>query len=970
MQKPFKLHSALPWIVAAAALVLYLVTLNPWVTLLSVAQVNQVTGWENAPVLNKPLLWLVSRPFSILSGNFQILALNGLSAIFAALSIAQLVRSVSILPQDRTRDQRQRETHPSRMFSGALAWLPPVVAAAVLGLQPAFWEHATAHTGEMLDLLILSLAIRCVLEDRLVEHNRWALALTFLVGAGAANSWSMIAVSPMFLFALIWNKPARFVSFGFLSKAFPLFFGGLLFYLLLPLIKPGVTGADMTFWEVLKSNLAEQKSYLLLPKNIPKMRLYLFLISLTSFVPLLIMSLRLKTMTTETSRLGNVLLSLLLVVVAFAFVTAGLAAASGFEKIKLAPEQILGGDDDLKRLTQAIPFLTTRYLVALSSGYFLGFLLIVLTKDPKRHSSRTGEGMKTVLKASGYAVAAIAVGMSAIALVRGLGVVRVVNGPALSLHFKTQASQLPDKPAVLLSDDSTRLFLLKAALQQSGNTVRHVFLDTGALNFPEYHRQLQKRHPELSGSWLATNKLAEKIVAQFDLQELVVKLASSLPVFYLHPSFGYYFERFHSEPKGLVYELKLYAQGELTPPSAPAALLDGTDSFWKQHGAEIAALLKGGSMTQPNNVYLRTIYSRSANDWGVFLQRNKRLPQAAQAFSLAMDLNPDNYVAKANRDFNAALQKGSTSMVIQSDDLNADLKSMGRLEFSLNRYGLLDEVTGVLRTAESFASGNNLRQALISFLRALELEPTNTVGRVGLMKTYVDINLPDLALKELQQIRSSKAALTPGQEADVLFTESIAYLKKGNSQAAESILKNAYAAAPDDPSKLGLLTQFYIITRQVPQALDVLQRKIGNDPKSPIHIDKAALLIQTGQAALALEEMNRFLATTPDSQPALLNRATALLILGKLDEAKAGYNALIKMAKKPMYQAHLGLHDIAVREKNWAEATLQAKKYLEAETTPRNTPEFQVMQRRYDDLKSEKFQEEVEKAEKAKKDGK
>lgn len=958
MQKPFKLHSVLPWIVAALALVLYLATLNPWVTLSSVGPVNQVTGWETVPVLNRPLLWLITRPFTVLSGNAQILALNGLSALLAALSLAQLIRTISILPQDRTRDQRQRETHPSRILSGPLGWLPPVVGAAVLAFQPAFWEQATSHTGEMLDLLILSLVIRSLMEDRLVDHNRWALAVPFLVGAGAANGWAMIAVSPFLLIALIWNKPARFISFDFLSKGIPLFLAGLLFYLLLPVIKPGVTGSDVTFFDALKANLSEQKAYLTSPYYAPKMRLYLFLISLTSFVPVLIMSFRLKSMTTETSRFGQNLLSWLLIVVALAFTVAGIAASAGLDQFKLTPERILN-QDDVPGAIKALPFLTTRYLSALSVGYFLGFLIIVLTKDPRKGSQRGQENVRNALKMVGYTVAVAAVAGAILAAVRSLPVIRVVNGPALSLHFKTQAAQLPGKPAVLLSDDGLRLFLLKAALQQSGNTVRHIFLDTGSLNYPEHHRQLKIRYPEAANHWLATNRLADRIVAQPDLQGLVVSLSTNFPVYYLHPSFGYYFERFYPEPKGLVYELKLYGPTELTPPAASAALLDTTDAFWKTHAPGIATLLKGGSKTQPGNVYLQTIYSRAVNDWGVFLQRNKRLPQAADAFKSAAEINPDNFIAKANMEFNAGLQKGTTVAVSQTDDMSSTLRSMGYLEMSLNRFGLLDEVNGVLRTAESFAGGNNLRQALVNFLRARELDPTNVVGQVGLLKTYVDVGLPDLALRQLQQLRASKAPLTVGQEVDVLFSEAIAYLNKGNQPGAEAILKNAYAAAPDDPNRLALLTKFYLLTRQVPQALDTLQRKIGNDPKSPIHIDKAALLIQTGQPALALEEMNRFLAVTPDSQPAQLNRATALLLLNKLDEARTAYADMQRLSKKPLYQAALGLNEVAVRQKNWGEATLQAEKYLK--DAPRNTPEFQAMERRLDDLKSGKLQAEAEK---------
>jgi tetratricopeptide (TPR) repeat protein len=122
----------------------------------------------------------------------------------------------------------------------------------------------------------------------------------------------------------------------------------------------------------------------------------------------------------------------------------------------------------------------------------------------------------------------------------------------------------------------------------------------------------------------------------------------------------------------------------------------------------------------------------------------------------------------------------------------------------------------------------------------------------------------------------------------------------------------------------------------------------------------------SGQPKEALEEMDRFLtvAVDPLKLPlAQLNRASALQSLGRLDEAKAGYTALTRLAKPP-YQAYLGLHEIALKQESWGEATVQAQKYLDV--APRNTAEFQVMDRRLDALKSGKMQEEAE----AKKKGK
>ena len=53
----------LPWLVAAGALAVYLVTLNRWVSLSSLQQVARLSGWTWQPELYGPLFWLVTYPF-------------------------------------------------------------------------------------------------------------------------------------------------------------------------------------------------------------------------------------------------------------------------------------------------------------------------------------------------------------------------------------------------------------------------------------------------------------------------------------------------------------------------------------------------------------------------------------------------------------------------------------------------------------------------------------------------------------------------------------------------------------------------------------------------------------------------------------------------------------------------------------------------------------------------------------------
>ena len=145
-------QKGLPWLMLMLALVVGLMTMSQSVTLDSLGVVSKVTGWDWSPKVSGPLMFLVTLPIALwVDVSNQAIALNYLTLLMAAGVIYQLARSVALLPQDRTRDQRIREQSDYSLLSLKSAWLPPVFAGLVCLLQSTFWEHATAATGEMID---------------------------------------------------------------------------------------------------------------------------------------------------------------------------------------------------------------------------------------------------------------------------------------------------------------------------------------------------------------------------------------------------------------------------------------------------------------------------------------------------------------------------------------------------------------------------------------------------------------------------------------------------------------------------------------------------------------------------------------------------------------------------------------------------------------------------------------------------
>src|ERR1039457_4262377 len=125
----------LPWIVGACGLLVYLLTINPWISLLSLGTVTRISGWDWRPELGQPLTYALLYPFRWLPESMIPPAINLFSAGCAALVLALLARSVALLRHDLAPDDLLLQDRPASILSTPTAWIPPVLTAMVCGLQ-------------------------------------------------------------------------------------------------------------------------------------------------------------------------------------------------------------------------------------------------------------------------------------------------------------------------------------------------------------------------------------------------------------------------------------------------------------------------------------------------------------------------------------------------------------------------------------------------------------------------------------------------------------------------------------------------------------------------------------------------------------------------------------------------------------------------------------------------------------------
>lgn len=935
------IRSTLPWAAAALFLIIYLVTLNHWVTPNSLPVMAKVAEWDWRRAYMAPVQYLLTLPFKWFPASIQTVAVNCFSAVCAALTLALLARSVMLLPQDRTRDQRQREPDPHAMLSVRHAWLPALVAVILCGLQLTFWENATVASAEIIDLLIFAYVIRCILEYRVSEKDSWLSKMALAYGAGVTNNWAMINYFPLFLIALVWIKGFGFFNFRFFLRMLSFGSAGLLLYFLLPAIDSASDNPSGSFFEVLKTNWRFQKNMTWQNPfaRVPDLRLDFFTASLTSLLPIFLIGIRWPSFQGDISPAAyklaiimfRVLHVMFLIFTFWVFMDppfAGRAIGKGY-----------------------IPFLSFYYLSAMVTGYLIGYILLVFGKEPEKSWQRIGKSTLPVGKAL-LAVAWIAAVIAPTMLIwKNWKPIRTTNGPEFKRYATLLAAGLPEKNAVVLGDDPYHLALLKAIYAEDQQKYDNLLLETTALPYPMYHRALLADYPGFKKNLLDPNTLPPYINSAIITEQLKL-LIKDHRLFYLHPSFGYFFENYYSRPNGLVHELKPYGEKEIVPPALTPEEIARNEKFWtdlKPRILGLSSLLKQSTTI----TWLGMNYSRSLNYWGVELQKAQNLAQAKQYFSDALLLNPENVAAVVNQKSNEKLTNADASKEVESsEEIEKMLGRYRSWDMAMAVNGPFDELRANLRLAQIFTMTGNLRQSLHYYLRASEISPDHLSARIGVIANYIELGVPDKGLEEIKKIRASKEKLDELTELTILGLEAKAYANKNDNQLAEELLLMLQSKRPDDARITGLLIQFYSHIKRYEDALELLNAHLQKDPKNGQAImQKGALLILLKKYQEAVITMNEFLDLLPGSPAAIMNRAIAYLQMGKYEEAKKDYETVERSVTHQIYSIYYGLGEIAYKTGQKEEAVKQYERYIQS--APPGTDEYKLITERLKELRGE-----------------
>jgi tetratricopeptide (TPR) repeat protein len=529
---------------------------------------------------------------------------------------------------------------------------------------------------------------------------------------------------------------------------------------------------------------------------------------------------------------------------------------------------------------------------------------------------------------------------------------------------------LPPKDAIVLSDDPARLTLLEADYQRRHIPNQNFFIETSSLAHREYIRYLISRYPQLKQAMTSPDNLPLVIPARA-LERFMFQIGHAHQIYYLHTSFGYYFEEYYLKPRGIVYELKSYPGNAPQAPPPTDAEITAQESFWSQLENGPLKTLPALAKLDTDPEVVGTDYSVDLNSWGVELQRANHLKEAHTRFAQAVEINPDNFIAMINLKYNDALQKGDHRPVDSVDLFEKAMAKYNGVVGILKLNGPPDEPNVNLQVGEIMAESGNLRQAATLFTRRLELLPNDPEAELDMAKTYADRGKVDKVMALVDKLRSNPKI----RPWDLIRVQAMAYLAVSSNSAAETMLQKAIKDDPTDGVRVDTLADLYrrigydaLRRNQAPQAradfkaaltninLEIKLAGVANRSDeedaslAPTLLKRAEMEVMLGSLDQAVTTLSQILKVQPENTTALLNRAVAEVQLKRMKEAKADYKKLAQLMPQQRYVVDYHMADVASLENDIPEEIRCLKSYLRA--APEETTEYAGVRKRLQSLES------------------
>lgn len=361
--------------------------------------------------------------------------------------------------------------------------------------------------------------------------------------------------------------------------------------------------------------------------------------------------------------------------------------------------------------------------------------------------------------------------------------------------------------------------------------------------------------------------------------------------------------------------------------------------------------LHGQADPNPNAVFVANLYSRALDYWGVDLQRAGLLAEAADAFTSAHKINPDNVVAEINLEFNRTLQSGDP-VKVEPGRVNADEFGKSRNWNALmNANGPFDDPSFLFVNSALIARSGLMRQTIAPFNRVCQLAPDFLPARIWLAQLYLYNRLSDQALNTLHEplTQPKRFGLNTTNSTGVNTLAAFAHLQKNEPKRGVEMLEQEISLHPDDTNLLTTVAQALFTRGLFSDALHVIDRRLAQVPDDPQWLfGKGFASLQMSNYNQAITAFTRVQEISTNDPMSRFYRAYAYLQTDRLNDARADYAAL-ENSYTNSFQIEFGLGEVAWRQHNTNEAISRYEQFLS--TAPTNAAEIKVVRERLTELR-------------------
>ncbi len=236
----------------------------------------------------------------------------------------------------------------------------------------------------------------------------------------------------------------------------------------------------------------------------------------------------------------------------------------------------------------------------------------------------------------------------------------------------------------------------------------------------------------------------------------------------------------------------------------------------------------------------------------------QNVEEAKQAFDTALENDPDNTDARRGL-ARIGLMAGDTRAAEQQLD-----KALQSSKDDIQTWILKGELELSLRKPET---------AQASFEKALELSPTSTTARMGIVRAMLAQGKADQAAKHIDVL----AKASPDHPL-VNYLRALAARQNNDLDSAQAALREVLRVAPNHAPSLLQAGQIHYMRREFEQARDVLQRYLTQLPEN-LAAKKllAAVYIELKQPQKAVDLLGPLAARVPNDPQLLAMLGTAAM---------------------------------------------------------------------------------------------